>query len=66
MAYQGGSVGPDILTSPASVLTGFGPRFDVEPQAEVGFWEGRVQGVDLITQRHLRDDAQEDSRGLEG
>jgi hypothetical protein len=45
---------PDILTCPASFLTGFGAGFDVEAEAEVGLWQGHVQGVDLITQRHHR------------
>jgi hypothetical protein len=43
---------PDLLTSPCSFVTGCGPRFDVEAEAEVGFRQGHVQGVDLITQRH--------------
>ena len=43
---------PDLLTSACSFLTALGPRVDVEAEVEVGFRQGHVQGVDLITQRH--------------
>ena len=43
---------PDLLTSACSLLTALGPRVDVEAEVEVGFRQGHVQGVDLITQRH--------------
>jgi len=45
-----GRMSPDLLTSPCSFLTAFGARFDVEAEVEVGFRQGHVQGVDLITQ----------------
>jgi len=43
-------LGPDILTSPGSVLTVFGPRFDVEAEGERGFGHGQVVGVELVAQ----------------
>jgi len=43
---------PDILTCPGSILTIWGPRFDVEAEGERGFGDGGLAGVELVTQSH--------------